>query len=38
MEGWKPPFTGWKAEDIVTHAKDIFFSEEEIEEIAAAIT
>jgi NAD(P)-dependent dehydrogenase (short-subunit alcohol dehydrogenase family) len=30
MEGWKPPFTGWKAEDIATHAKDIFFSEEEI--------
>lgn len=30
MEGWKPPFTGWKAEDIVTHAKDIFFSEEEL--------
>ena len=30
MEGWKPPFTGWKAEDIVTHAKEIFFSEEQI--------
>jgi len=30
MEGWKPPFTGWKAEDIATHAKDIFFSEEQI--------
>jgi NAD(P)-dependent dehydrogenase (short-subunit alcohol dehydrogenase family) len=30
MEGWKPPFTGWKAEDIVTHAKDIFFSEEDL--------
>src|SRR6201995_3350184 len=29
MEGWTPPFTGWKAEDIVTHAKDIFFSEED---------
>ena len=29
-EGWKPPFTGWKAEDIATHAKDIFFSEDEL--------
>jgi hypothetical protein len=28
--GWKPPHTGWKAEDIVEHAKEIFFSEEEI--------
>jgi len=34
MEGWTPPFTGWKAEDIVTHAKDIFFSEEEIKKSA----
>jgi NAD(P)-dependent dehydrogenase (short-subunit alcohol dehydrogenase family) len=32
MEGWKPPFTGWKAEDIVTHAKDIFFSEEDLKQ------
>jgi len=30
MEGWKPPFAGWKAEDIVTHASEIFFSEEEL--------
>jgi hypothetical protein len=30
MEGWKPPFTGWKAEDIVTHAGEIFFSEAEL--------
>ena len=30
MEGWKPPFTGWKAEDIADHAKEIFFSEEQI--------
>jgi len=30
MEGWKPPFTGWKAQDILDHAKDIFFSEEQI--------
>ena len=30
MEGWKPPSTGWKAEDIAEHAKEIFFSEEEI--------
>ena len=30
MEGWKPPFTGWKAEDIVKHASEIFFSEEDL--------
>jgi NAD(P)-dependent dehydrogenase (short-subunit alcohol dehydrogenase family) len=29
-EGWKPPRAGWKAEDIVEHANEIFFSEEEI--------
>ena len=34
MEGWTPPYTGWKAEDIVAHAKDIFFSEEEIKKSA----
>jgi len=34
MEGWKPPFTGWKAEDIVTHAGEIFFSEAEIKKSA----
>ena len=34
MDGWKPPFAGWKAEDIVTHAKEIFFSEEEIKKSA----
>jgi NAD(P)-dependent dehydrogenase (short-subunit alcohol dehydrogenase family) len=34
MEGWTPPFTGWKAEDIVTHAKEIFFSEEEMKKSA----
>ena len=34
MEGWTPPFTGWKAEDIVTHANKIFFSEEEIKKSA----
>ena len=28
--GWKPPHTGWKAQDIVEHANEIFFSEEEI--------
>ncbi len=28
MDGWKPPHTGWKAEDIVTHAKEIFFSDD----------
>jgi NAD(P)-dependent dehydrogenase (short-subunit alcohol dehydrogenase family) len=30
MEGWKPPHSGWKAEDVVDHAKEIFFSEEQI--------
>ena len=34
MEGWTPPFTGWQAEDIVTHANEIFFSEEEIKKSA----
>jgi len=34
MEGWKPPFSGWKAEDIVTHANEIFFSEAEIKKSA----
>jgi hypothetical protein len=34
MEGWTPPFTGWKAEDIAAHAKDIFFSEDEIKKSA----
>jgi NAD(P)-dependent dehydrogenase (short-subunit alcohol dehydrogenase family) len=34
MEGWTPPFSGWKAEDIVAHAKEIFFSEEEIKKSA----
>ena len=29
-DGWKPPRNGWKAEDIVAHASEIFFSEEEI--------
>jgi len=28
MVGWKPPHSGWKAEDIVTHAKEIFFSDD----------
>jgi NAD(P)-dependent dehydrogenase (short-subunit alcohol dehydrogenase family) len=34
MEGWTPPFTGWTAQDIVTHAKEIFFSDEEIKKSA----
>lgn len=34
MEGWTPPFAGWKAEDIVTHAREIFFSDEEIKKSA----
>jgi hypothetical protein len=29
-DGWKPPRNGWKAEDIVSHASEIFFSEQEI--------
>src|SRR5215217_1652700 len=28
--GWKPPHEDWKAQDVVEHAKEIFFSEEEI--------
>jgi hypothetical protein len=28
--GWKPPHAGWKAQDVVEHARDIFFSEDEI--------
>jgi NAD(P)-dependent dehydrogenase (short-subunit alcohol dehydrogenase family) len=28
--GWKPPHQGWKAQDVVEHAKEIFFSEDEI--------
>ena len=34
MEGWKPPHTGWRARDIVEHARDIFFSDEEIKRSA----
>jgi NAD(P)-dependent dehydrogenase (short-subunit alcohol dehydrogenase family) len=34
MEGWKPPHTGWKAEDIVDHAGEIFFSEDQIKKSA----
>ena len=32
--GWKPPHQGWKAQDIVEHAREIFFSEEEIKKSA----
>ena len=28
--GWKPPGENWKAQDVVEHANEIFFSEEEI--------
>jgi len=28
--GWKAPHAGWKAQDVVEHAREIFFSEEEI--------
>jgi NAD(P)-dependent dehydrogenase (short-subunit alcohol dehydrogenase family) len=34
MEGWKPPHTGWNAQDIVEHARDIFFSDDEIKKSA----
>jgi NAD(P)-dependent dehydrogenase (short-subunit alcohol dehydrogenase family) len=34
MDGWKPPHSGWKAQDIVDHAKDIFFSEDDIKKSA----
>jgi len=34
MEGWTPPGEDWKAQDIVTHAKEIFFSEEEMKKSA----
>src|SRR5215472_11956012 len=37
MEGWKPPFTGWNAEDIVTHAREIFFFEAEIKKSARRV-
>jgi NAD(P)-dependent dehydrogenase (short-subunit alcohol dehydrogenase family) len=30
MDGWKPPHSGWKAQDVVEHAREIFFSEEQI--------
>jgi NAD(P)-dependent dehydrogenase (short-subunit alcohol dehydrogenase family) len=29
-EGWKPPHSGWKPQDIVDHAREIFFSEDDI--------
>src|ERR1700751_1048711 len=32
--GWKPPHTGWKAQDIGEHAREIFFSEDEIKKSA----
>jgi NAD(P)-dependent dehydrogenase (short-subunit alcohol dehydrogenase family) len=34
MDGWKPPHSGWKAEDIVDHAGEIFFSEDQIKKSA----
>src|SRR3978361_2155083 len=34
MEGWKPPHTGWKAQDIVDHAGEIFFSEDAVKKSA----
>ena len=37
MDGWKPPHSGWKAQDIVDHAGEIFFSEDADQEVGAAI-
>ncbi|WP_315784826.1 MULTISPECIES: SDR family oxidoreductase [unclassified Bradyrhizobium] len=34
MDGWKPPSSAWKAEDIAAHAGEIFFSEDEIRKSA----
>ena len=34
MDGWKPSHAGWKAQDIVEHAREIFFSEDEIKKSA----
>lgn len=34
MEGWKPSHAGWKAQDIVAHAREIFFSEDDIKKSA----
>lgn len=34
MEGWKPPHTGWRAQDIVECAHEIFFSEEDLKNSA----
>jgi NAD(P)-dependent dehydrogenase (short-subunit alcohol dehydrogenase family) len=34
MDGWKPPHSGWKAEDIVDHAGEIFFSEDAVKKSA----
>lgn len=34
MEGWKPPHAGWRAQDIVEYAHEIFFSEEDLKNSA----
>ncbi|MGJ4961459.1 SDR family oxidoreductase [Bradyrhizobium sp. HKCCYLRH3061] len=34
MDGWKPPSSAWRAEDIADHAGEIFFSEDEIRKSA----
>jgi hypothetical protein len=34
MEGWKPPHEGWNAQDIVEHANEIFFTEQQIKQSA----
>ena len=30
MDGWKPPHDGWSAQDIVAHAGEIFFSDDDV--------
>jgi len=34
MDGWKPPREGWRPEDIVEHAAEIFFSEDAVKKSA----
>src|SRR3981189_2387470 len=34
MDGWKPPHSGWKAEDIVDHAGEIFFASDAVKRSA----
>ncbi|MDU6670684.1 MAG: SDR family oxidoreductase [Bradyrhizobium sp.] len=34
MDGWKPPSSAWRPEDIAVHAEEIFFSEADIQKSA----